>query len=214
MEKTIELVNSWGEFARQHPGAEIEDFCRHFLVSKRESENKGPLVGGVVPVLIDGLLMKIIGRIHKIHVIYAYAAFAGTPLNQLEEFGCLVTIRRQKDPIKSEVISANLMEPSSGTDMLNRLKNKGLIKEYHDKADKRSKRLMLTPLGEKITALCLKRVEKLALMMLHDMSEDDKKLCVQLLKQVEIKFSGLVHKQKGEEFEEIYKQIVETGVNV
>ena len=208
MEKTIELVNLWGDFATQHPDASIEDFCRHLLIHKRESENKGPLLGGLVPMHIDGVLMKLIGRIHKLHVYYASAAFDGTPLGQLEEFGLLATIQQRGNPKKSELIYSNLLELSSGTDMVNRLKNKGLIKEFDDKDDKRSKRLSLTPLGEKTMAVCIHRVLKLAKLMLYEMTEDDKQLCIQLLKHIEIKFSALVQKHKGETFEDIYKELI------
>ncbi len=211
MEKTVELVNLWGSFAQQHPEAGIADFCRHFLIHNRQKEKQGKLVGGVVPMLIDGLLLKIIGRIHKLHVSYAYAAFDGTPISQLEEFGCLATIQLQKNPKKSEVIYSNLMELSSGTDMLNRMKSKGLIKEIDDKDDKRSKRILLTPLGEKTIQICGVRIQKLAKMMLHEMSEDDKQLCIQLLKNVEIKFSSLAQKHKGEKFDSIYKDVVGTA---
>jgi DNA-binding MarR family transcriptional regulator len=209
MEKTIELVNLWGAFARQHPEGSIEDFCRHLLIHKRESGvKKGPLLGGVVPMQTDGQLMKLIGRIHKLHVIYVSSAFEGTPLNQIEEFGFLVTIQQRKNPKKSEVIYSNLMELSSGTDLLNRLKNKGLIKEYDDTEDKRSKRVSLTSAGEKTVMTCLDRVLKLAKMMLFEMTEDDKQLCIQLLKSVEIKFSSMVQKHKGETFDDIYKELV------
>ena len=61
----------------------------------------------------------------------------------------LATIHPEKNPKKTEVIYANLFELSSGTDMLNRMKKRGLIKEYDDQVDKRSKRIELTPKGEK-----------------------------------------------------------------
>jgi DNA-binding MarR family transcriptional regulator len=208
MDKTIELVNLWGAFIKQHPEGSIEDFCRHLLIHQRESENISLSLGGVVPMQTDGQLMKLIGRIHKLHVTYASAAFEGTPLNQLEEFGCLVTIKQRQNPKKSEVIYSNLMELSSGTDMLNRLKAKELIIENDDPEDKRSKRVSLTPLGEKTVAICIVKVLKLAKMMLIEMSEDDKQLCIQLLKSVEIKFSALVQKHKGETFDDIYKELV------
>ncbi|MEJ7644634.1 MAG: hypothetical protein WKF87_08560 [Chryseolinea sp.] len=207
MEKTVELVNAWADFYRNHPGDGIEDFCRHYLIKKREKENKGKLVGGVIPGMTDGLLMKIIGRIHKLHVMYAGAAFEGTPLNQVEEFGCLATIYQLKNPKKSEVIVTNLMELSSGTDMLNRLKNRGLIREQTDKDDKRLKRIMLTVSGEKAISTCLSRIEKLAKIMVHDMPPDDRLLCIQLLRQVEIKFSALFQKHKGMKFDDIFREV-------
>ena len=208
MNRTVVLVNEWAAFEKEHPDASIEDFCRHFLASRRHPEVKGPLVGGVVPTINDGLLLKIIGRISKLNMNYANLALRGTGLNQIEEFGILLTIQQEKNPKKTEVIYANLYELSSGTDMLARMKKRGLTKEYDDKQDKRSKRLELTAKGEKVAEACKIKILKNATMMMNDLTEDDKQLCIQLLKNVEVKFSALWQKHKGRDFEEIYKEIV------
>jgi len=208
MNKTVALVNEWGNFEAKHPDGNIEDFCRHYLARNREQKIKGPLVGGVIPPINDGLLLKIIGRIHKLNMNYANKALAGTDLNQIEEFGMLLTIQQEKNPKKTEIIYANLFELSSGTDMLTRMKKRGLIKEYNDKEDKRSKRIELTPKGEKVIDVCFPKIRKMAMMMMHDLTDDDKELCIQLLKNVEIKFSALWPRHKGKGFEEIYKEVV------
>lgn len=207
MQKTIELINRWGEFAERHPGASIEDFCRYQLIHTRESNSTGALAGGVVPHT-DGLLLRIIGRINKLNMTYAHAAFENTGVTQMEEFGLLLTIQQHKHPKKSEVIYACLLEVSSGTDMLNRLKAKGFLKEINDKTDKRSKRLELTAQGEKVIAVCQERIGKLAKMMLAEMGQDDKRLCIQLLKETEMKFSALFQGHKGKSFDEIYKEVM------
>jgi DNA-binding MarR family transcriptional regulator len=209
MNKTVELVNHWGEYEKKHPNASIDDFCRHYLAHQNHKKEKGPLVGGVVPSLNDGLLLKIIGRISKLNMAYANIALKGTELNQIEEFGILQTIKKEKNPKKTEVIYANLFELSSGTDMLNRMKERGLIKEYNDQEDKRSKRIELTAKGEKVAALCLVNIEKNATMLMLDLADDDKDLCIQLLRNIEIKFSALWQKHKGKDFEEIYKELME-----
>jgi DNA-binding MarR family transcriptional regulator len=208
MEKTIELINRWGDFARVHPAGDIEDFCRHYLASKQQKETKGVLVGGVVPAISDGLLLKIIGRISRLNMNYANLALEGTGVNQIEEFGILITIKQEKKPKKTEVIYANLFELSSGTDMLNRMKKRGLIKETDDLEDKRSKRLELTAKGEKAVDACKGRILKNAVMLMKDLTEDDKQICIQLLKNVEIKFSALWQKHKGKKFDEIYKELI------
>ena len=66
--------------------------------------------------------------------------------------------------------------------MLNRMKERGLIKEYDDKEDKRSKRLELTSKGEKVIELSFRRIRQNAKMILFDMTEDDKEICIHLLK--------------------------------
>ncbi len=213
MNKTVALVKAWGAFEENHPDGELEDFCRHYLASRRPTakEQKEPLVGGVVPPVADGLLLKIIGRIHKLNFSYANMALKGTDLNQIEEFGILLTIKQEKNPRKTEVIYANLFELSSGTDMLGRMIKRGLIREYDDAEDKRSKRIELTAKGEKVISLSFPRVRKMAEMMLNDLTEDDKQLCIQLLKNVEIKFSALWPKHRGRPFEEVYEEVMSEG---
>jgi DNA-binding MarR family transcriptional regulator len=165
-------------------------------------------VGGVVPALSDALLMKIIGRISKLNMAYANIALKGTELNQIEEFGILQTIRKEKKPRKTEVIYANLFELSSGTDMLNRMKKRGLIREYGDKEDKRSKRLELTEKGEAVANASIPRIEKNAKMLLNSLQTEDKELCIQLLKNIEIKLSAQWQKHKAKDFEEIYQELM------
>jgi DNA-binding MarR family transcriptional regulator len=210
MNTTVSLVNHWGAFEKNHPKGSIEEFCRYYLARQQQKPTKGPLVGGVVPAGRDGLLLKIIGRIHKMNMSYANMALKGTGLNQIEEFGMLVTIKQEKNPRKTEVIYSNLFELSSGTDMLNRLKKRGLIKEYGDKEDKRSKRIELTVKGEKTIDECKGRIIKNVNMIMHDLTEDDKELCIQLLKNVEIKFSALWSRHRGKEFEEVYQEITDS----
>lgn len=210
MNKTIELVNHWGAYEEKYPNGSIEDFCRHFLAHQQQKTAKGTLVGGVVPPFTDGLLMKIIGRISKLNMAYANIALKGTGLNQIEEFGILRTIKKDRNPRKTEVIYANLFELSSGTDMLNRMKKRGLIREYADKEDKRSKRIELTAEGERVAEESLVKITKNATMLMCGLADDDKQLCIQLLKNIEIKFSELWQKHKGKDFEDIYLELMAT----
>lgn len=205
--KTVELVNHWSVFETTHPDGGIGDFCRHYLANQQQ-KIQGPLVGGVVPPINDGLLLKIIGRISRLNMNYANLALKGTGLNQIEEFGILLNIKQERNPKKTAIIYANLSELSSGIDMLARMKKRGLIKDYEDKEDKRSKRVELTAKGEKVTDICFLKIKRTALMLMNDLTNDDKELCIQLLKNVEIKFSTLWQRHKGREFEEIYKEVV------
>jgi DNA-binding MarR family transcriptional regulator len=213
MNKTVNLVNEWGNYEAKHPDATIEDFCRYYLTQQKEQKTKGPLVGGIIPNFNDGLLIKIIARIGKLNSYYANLALDGTGLNQMEEFSMLITIKHQKNPKKVEIINANLLELSSGTDMLNRIKKRGLIKEYNDKEDKRAKRIELTSQGNKVVELCMERIRKNSKLLLNDLTEDDKELCIQLLKNVEIKFSSLWQQHKNKSFDEVYSSIVPVPVN-
>lgn len=211
MNKAVDLMNLWGAFEEKHPDSSIEDFCRFQLVNKRET--KGKLVGGVVPGITDGLLLKIIGRIAKLNFFYATLALEGTGLSHLEEFGMLLAIEKLGTPRKIDVLNDSLFEISSGSDMLTRLRKRGFISEHADKKDKRSKRVRITALGEKAINKSKLGIVKNAHMMLHTMPVEDKELCINLLKNIEIQFSAMWPEHKGKSFDEIYKEIMGSKIS-
>jgi len=204
--KTVELVKLWGEYEAEHPEAGIEDFCRYYLTKK---EQKPKMIGdpkGELRPDLNGQLVILLRRIGKFHIAYSNKALEGTGLDQMEEFGILVTIYNQKHPIKSEAIYHNIMELSSGSNILIRLKKRGLVSEYDDEQDKRVKRLKLTAKGEETLLKAKDIVLKVAHMMVHALSDEDKQLCIQLLHPIDKRFSAIFAKQKNKSFEDIYRE--------
>ena len=92
--------------------------------------------------------------------------------------------------------------------MLIRLKKRGLISEYPDKEDKRVKRLKLTVKGEETIKIAKDRVLKVAAMMMHGLTDEDKQLCIQLLTPINERFDGMFQKQKNKTFEEIFREMM------
>ncbi|MHA4811462.1 MarR family winged helix-turn-helix transcriptional regulator [Flavitalea flava] len=208
MNKTIALVNEWGKFEEKHPDGSMDDFCRYHLIHNKAGKD-GPAVNqALVPANEDSLLMRTMGRIMSLHAVYANAALEGSGIGSMEEFSMLNTVYILKNPKKSEVIHACLHEISTGTGILNRLRTQKYLTEHDDTEDKRSKRLKITAKGEKVITTCKGRIALLAKMMLIDMDTDDKKLCIQLLKNIETKFGPMLQQHKGKPFEEIYASVV------
>lgn len=210
MNLTAELVSSWAAYEETHPAASLEDFFRYSLLKLRGNQPQGNLVGGVVPPSIDALLIKLLGRIFKLFEIYMDSAVKETGIKQVEEFLLLTNINFET-PRKTEVIYASLIELSTGTNILNRLIKDKFIVEYDDEDDRRSKRLKLTKKGEKTLLESRKKMSQVAKIFFNDMTNDDKYLCVQLLKEVEIKFSGLWQQHKGKPFHIIYEDLFQNS---
>ncbi len=205
MNKTALLVAQWADFESQYPEASLEDFFRYRLAEKVKPRPATGPAGKLIPDL-NGRLVILLRRIGKFHIAYSNIALEGTGLDQMEEFGILVTIFNMGNPIKSEAIYNNIMELSSGSNMLIRMKKRGLVREYDDKEDKRLKRLELTPKGKKTVLQAKDRVMKMAGMLVHDLSDEDKELCIQLLQPIDRRFTGLFQKQKNKGFETIYEE--------
>lgn len=210
MNKTVELVNAWGAFEEKHPDSSIADFCRYYLSQQQQEEQIVPkeLTGGLQPKKPEALLAKIMGRIVRLHQLYGRMALEGTGIGQFEEFALLNTIFQLKEPRKSDVIYATIYEMSTGTDLLNRLRKNGFITELADPADRRSKRVKITAKGEKVLQASFKRLTQLVNMLFHEMGRDGVMLCIQLLKNVEIKFSERWPEDKGRSFDEIYTSVM------
>jgi DNA-binding MarR family transcriptional regulator len=203
MNKTVELVKQWGLFEEQYPDGSLEDFHRYRLAIVNERIKSPPPEGKLIPDL-NGRLVILLRRIGKFHISYSNKALEGTGMEQIEEFGILVTIYNMGSPIKSEAIYNNIIELSSGTNMLIRMKKRGLVTEYDDALDKRVKRLKVTEKGEAVLKIAKDKVLQVAYMMVHDLTDEDKQLCIQLLTPIDKRFSGMYQKQKNKSFDDIY----------
>lgn len=206
MNKAVELINAWAEFDEQYPEANIEDFCRHYLIKKREQEDKGKIAGGVLPPQIDNILLKLLGRIATMGQIYSREVLKDLPEIQLEGFYYLTTIRQIGESRKTDIINLHLSELSTGIDILNRLKESGLIEERSDPSDKRAKLIKITRAGEQLLFQCFRRMAKVGSVLFDELAEDDKRLCIQLLKNVEIKHSKLALQVKSQGLEALGNQ--------
>jgi DNA-binding MarR family transcriptional regulator len=204
LNKTVELITQWTTFNGDHPNATLEEFYRQQLSLIPVKKETFPPAGMMTPDL-NGRLMIMIRRIGKYHIVYSGKALEGSGLVQMEEFGILVTIFNQRNPIKSEVIFNNLMELSSGTNMLMRMKKRGLIREYADKEDKRVKRLQLTAKGELALKKAKPKVLDVAAMMSDSISDQDKKLVMQLLYPIQEKFDGFFQRHRSLSYEQIVR---------
>jgi len=207
MNKTIQLVNAWGEFETRFPDGSIDEFCRYHLKDSKTAAASGRENDPLTPGTTDSVLMRILGRIMLIHSIIADKALEGTGIDRVEEFSMLNAVYLLKDPKKSEAIHACLHEISTGTDILNRLKKRGYLTEQNDPADKRSKRVTVTPAGEKALGGAKKNIAALAKMLLGGMADDDKKICIHLLKDVETRFTPMMGGIKGKTFDELVAEV-------
>ena len=131
-------------------------------------------------------------------------------LNNLQDFYFLNSIHHLGESRKTVIIDYNFAELSSGIDVINRLLKLQYIEERVDPDDKRGRLIKATAQGGTILKKCYGEMIKVSDIVFWEVSHDEKKLCIQLLKGVEIKHSKLVHKMKVKSIAEIHESI--TGV--
>ena len=208
MNKTAEIVKLWAEFEEKNASVDIDDFCRYYLIKKREETSKVPNAAPHQQYSPHSQLAKLVGKLMRLSSYYANLALKEIGIGSLDEFTYLLNVHRMNEPRKTEVIYQNFHELSSGLLIIDRLKKKRLINEKADKNDKRSRLLELTSEGlEKLNEAEI-QLAKVSGMFYAHLPEDDIKLCIQLLSPVELMFSGLWHEYKGHPFDEIYKDFI------
>lgn len=211
MNKTVELVNEWAKFEQKFKEATIDEFCRHYLTSQREKNKIGQNFRGVIPPQVDSYLSKLVSHVSRIMELYNGISLREiSEIKQLEDFYFLNSITHLGESRKTDIISYNFMELSSGIDILNRLKQNKLIEERSDPVDKRAKLVKVTAKGQKLLLKCYENLNKASDVVFWNMSQEDKKLCIQLLKGVEIKHSKLVMEIRNKNIDEIHEMV--TGV--
>lgn len=91
-------------------------------------------------------LLVLMYRYAKVHLKTYLSDF---PELIQEDFTYLYALKRVGSLTKTQLIETNVHEKTSGLEVIRRLIAHGLVKESIDKIDKRSKRLVITPKGDK-----------------------------------------------------------------
>ncbi|WP_461102892.1 MarR family winged helix-turn-helix transcriptional regulator [Spirosoma koreense] len=185
MNKAVELLNLWASYEEENPRAELVQFCQAYLVSQQPKAGSASFWQSPVPPDKASLLIKLIGRISKLHTLHALAAFKESGLNSFDEFLYLSSVAYMTNPKKTDVISAHFNELSSGLLILDRLKKSGLILEQGDALDKRTKRLTITSKGQSQLEACYQKLNQVNQLCFGDLAEDQVELGIQLLQPVE-----------------------------
>lgn len=210
MNKTVQLVNEWAAYEEMHPGASLDEFCRYYLTIQRAKQDIGENFGGRgVPPSSGSYLMKLIGYISRVFEVYIEKAMADIPeVHQKDDFFFLNNITHAGECRKTDVAQSRLMGLSTGIDTLNRLLANGLIEERIDPTDKRARLVKTTEKGQAVLMECYRRSTLVNEIIFKDLSPDDLKLCIQLLRGVELKHSSLVLETKDKTIEEIYEIVM------
>jgi MarR family transcriptional regulator, lower aerobic nicotinate degradation pathway regulator len=97
---------------------------------------------------VEGQIGALLSRMSRFLQFYMKKVFEGTAISSVVEFGILACASELGSPKKIEVINFNLIEKTTGTEIIKRLVRSGLLDEFDDTQDKRAKRVRITKTGQ------------------------------------------------------------------
>ena len=127
---------------------------------------------------------------------YIKKALLHTSLATAEDFTCLAILLTHSSLSKSELIQLNLIEKTSGTEIINRLLSNGLVTQWDDQEDKRSKRIAISEKGKELLYIVFADMNHVSKIITGKLSLSEKITLQYLLQQLE-DFHFEIHTNKS-----------------
>ncbi|MDZ4071226.1 MAG: MarR family winged helix-turn-helix transcriptional regulator [Sediminibacterium sp.] len=165
--KSIEHL--WKRFENQHPKATLTDFGVWLIkndVPEKElvkqtmrqdnSSVKKKVSGRMTSTDMVGIF---ISRLYRFLRMASKDLLAKHDIASIDEFALLATLLVHPGMTKTELLKQNLMEITTGSEMLKRFVARKWLIEQRDKNDKRITRLSLSAKGQQIIFACMQTLD-------------------------------------------------------
>lgn len=137
---------------------------------------------------------------------YVKKALQNSPLVGLDDFGFLISLCYEGSKTKTELIQQNIMEVSSGMEILKRLEKKKLIKSFRDENDKRAIRLAATLKGQTILAEAMKEMYKASNIIAGNLDNTERVQLLSILNKLHSFHNPIFLKESKTELEDIQER--------
>lgn len=129
--------------------------------------------------------LEVVSQLARYHDFYTRKAFKESEINTRQEFLFLRAIDQMGRARKTDLNNIYHLEYTTGMDTIRRLKNKGLLYEVQDEADKRAKLLELTDKGKMVLAMSIKHFDNENTMFFAATNENKWKKVLPILEEME-----------------------------
>lgn len=198
MRSYIELIETWEQFLKRQPKGSLEDFAewilerqKNRLISMVEDEaatyELSPQEYG--PYKVDPAISKshapyLLWRMSKILKVYNKPAFELEGLKSHDEFAILSYVQIVEECTKKEAIDAQLIDGSTGIDMIKRLIKRGFLTDRVSPEDRRARLIQVSDEGRTLLRRVYQRLVKMP-EVLVDMTEEEQEAFIEQLQQLE-----------------------------
>lgn len=145
----------------------------------------------------------LITMLFKYAKVYIKKALKDSLIQTIDEFSYLIILMTYESLTKSELIVKNIMEKTSGTEVIKRLINQDLIFQFADENDKRSTRVAITPKGKNEIMKVLPEMHKVSTLVAGNLSNEEINTLSYLLKKLDLFHNDIFIHQKDIPLDEL-----------
>ncbi len=155
-----------------------------WLVSRAEGQPETVPAVPEPPPYLEGEIAQYLSGLYRYARFYAKKALRHTQLESLDEFGYLITLLEEGATAKVVLITKNIQEIPSGTEVIKRLLRKGWIDEQPDPQDRRSVRVSLNEQGKAALTGSFAQIGSIARMVSGNLSLRERMELLRLLRKL------------------------------
>jgi DNA-binding MarR family transcriptional regulator len=138
---------------------------------------------------------------------YIKKVLMDSSLNTPDEFSFLITLMTYDSLSKSELITKQVMEKTSGSEIIRRLIKRGLIVESADENDKRSVRVSITKSGREEIVRILPLMSNVTKIVVGNLSNEEINTLSYLLKKLDYFHNDIYLSQRDQSLSDIFSRI-------
>ncbi|SHF22608.1 DNA-binding transcriptional regulator, MarR family [Flavobacterium fontis] len=171
------------------------DFEQPDLVMENENEDKRDLL-----ILLTYLF--------KYARLYIKKALVHSKIQTVDEFAFLINLIMTPDLTKSALFAKTITEKTSGTEIIKRLRERGLVEEYKNEINKKNVYLRLTPLGKSELLQVMPNMQLVTEIVSGTLSEFELKFMHQVLTKLEKMHNSIYLDDRDDNLEQIHQKVI------
>lgn len=137
---------------------------------------------------------------------YIKKALKDSPIKTADEFSFLITLMTHESMSKQELITSQVMEKTSGIEIINRMIKKGFIEQYDDVNDGRSKRIRITVPGRMELIKILPQMNRVSQIVVGNLSVEEQSMLSFLMRKLEHFHNDVFLNDKELDFDRIIEK--------
>ena len=160
LHELLDLVEKYEEF-RGNAEQSMSNFLRfadQALEQQKSSEE--PKTGAHHHAYLNAMIARDISFVYRYMRSLVRKAIKDTPLQTIDEYSYLITLMAKGEMTKTELNNYNVVEKTSGSEIIRRLLKGGLISQTRNLQDRRSLLLSITPKGREVVKELLPRMQQ------------------------------------------------------
>lgn len=174
LHELLDLVERYEEF-RGNAEQSMSNFLRFAdQTLEQQTSSEEPKAGMRGHAYLNAMIARDISFVYRYMRYFVRKAIKDTPLQTIDEYSYLITLMAKGEMTKTELNNYNVVEKTSGSEIIRCLLKGGLISQTRNLQDRRSLLLSITPKGREVVKELLPRMQQSSDLLLRDLSWDQK----------------------------------------